>query len=295
MTHIIGEVHARCVHGAYTAALIDYVHLPERRPMIGLTPLAIIAATKSLIVLESFAKDIWTEWADGALSDNQAEALAAAVERRKNEVRGVAPVTVASTIAAATKTRSLPSHFPPKHKRPLSPDRRASLERRRLLATSGPMPPALACRFTTGELAALRIVADAVRDRGDCRLYIAEIAARAGIGETTTRNALRLAVREGLITIEVRRRDKRPNLSNVVRIISREWKIWIKRGRRVLCLSRRSHPPEGGGFKKAKPTDKASCRSACEDREVRDCRSPHTQIMRLRRHSLKDAAAPASG
>jgi hypothetical protein len=242
--------------------------------MIALAPLAIlatIAATKSLAVLDSLARDIWTEWADGRLSDDQAENIAAAIERRKKEVRGLDIIAArAPTVATAAKARGLPSHFPPKHKRPLSIDRRASRERRRLLAASGPMPPTLACRFTTGELAALRIVADAVRDRGDCRLYIAEIAARAGVGETTTRNALRLAAREGLITIEERRRDKRPNLSNVVRIISREWKLWIERGRRSSRCLRASDAVEGGGFKKAKSTDKASYRSTYGDRGNRD-------------------------
>jgi hypothetical protein len=94
------------------------------------------------------------------------------------------------------------------------------------------MPPQLAAQFTTGELAALRIVADAVRDRGACLLTLGEIAARAGVCVTTARGALRQAAREGLLTIEERRRDKRPNLPNVVRLISREWTSWIARGGR---------------------------------------------------------------
>ena len=84
-----------------------------------------------------------------------------------------------------------PSHFPPKRKAARSPNRRASIERRRTLAASGPMPPQLASQFTTGELAALRIVADAVRERGACMLTLGEIAARAGVCVTTARNALR--------------------------------------------------------------------------------------------------------
>ena len=43
------------------------------------------------------------------------------------------------------------------------------------------MPSQLACRFTTGELAVLRIVADAVRDNGQCVLPVDAIAARAGV------------------------------------------------------------------------------------------------------------------
>jgi hypothetical protein len=41
------------------------------------------------------------------------------------------------------------------------------------------MPPALAARFTQGELAALRIVSDEVRHHGVCTLHIDAIAARA--------------------------------------------------------------------------------------------------------------------
>jgi hypothetical protein len=51
----------------------------------------------------------------------------------------------------------------------------------------------LACKFTVGELAALRIVADEVREKGNCDRTLGEIAARAGIGRTTAQNAMRLA------------------------------------------------------------------------------------------------------
>lgn len=133
------------------------------------------------------------------------------------------------------------------------------------------MPPQLACRFTTGELAALRIVADAVRDRGACMMTMGEIAARGGVCVTTARNALRQAAREGLVTIEERRRDKRPNLANVVRIVSREWTSWIERGLRTKLSGT---APKGGGCKKSGATDKASFRSLCGDRVSR---GQHTQ------------------
>jgi hypothetical protein len=102
------------------------------------------------------------------------------------------------------------------------------------------MPPTLACRFTTGELAVLRVVADAVRDNGQCVKSIPEIAARAGVCRTTAQNAIRQAAREGLLTIQERRREGRRNEANVLRIINREWQAWITRG---------------SGFKKIGPTD----------------------------------------
>ena len=61
------------------------------------------------------------------------------------------------------------------------------------------MPPQLACQFTTGELAALRIVADEARQHGGCRLHVDAIAARAGVGRTTVQNAITRPVAQGLL------------------------------------------------------------------------------------------------
>ena len=174
-------------------------------------------------------------------------------------------------VEAARKQGRL-SHFPPKRKAARSPNRRASIERRRTLAASGPMPPQLASQFTTGELAALRIVADAERDRGACMIALGEIAARAGVCVTTARNALRQAACEGLVTIEERRRDKRPNLSNVVRVVSREWLVWIARGRKNSSAGRGSadaSASQRGGSKKMESTDKGSKRTYRGDRVSR--------------------------
>ena len=103
----------------------------------------------------------------------------------------------------------------------------ASAKLGRRLAYGGPLPPALACRYTTGQLATLRIVADEVRLRGLCILPQAAIAARAGVGITTARDAVRLAAGDGLVVLTERRRRGCPNLPNVVRVISREWCAWI--------------------------------------------------------------------
>lgn len=240
--------------------------------MTAIDMLTAISGTKSLSVLDGIARTIWTDWADGKLTDDQAGTLAEMLERRKSEVRGIDTVAArAPQVSAAAKAQGLPSYFPAKRKPPASPSRRASIERRRTLACSGPMPPNLACLFTTGELAVLRIVADEARDRKQCRLTLGEIAARAGVGVTTARNALRYAAREGLVTIEERRRDKRPNLSNVVRIVSREWTAWIERGRKQKT---RTFSSERGGCKKMESTDIASFRSSCGERAKRVQSSP---------------------
>lgn len=237
------------------------------QPLTALDVLAAIGGTKSLSTLDGYCRVVWSDWGAGRLTDDQAQSLAETIEARRREVRGRDTVAVrAPQIAAAAKAAGRPSHFPAKRKAPRSPSRRASIERRRLLAASGPMPPQLAAQFTTGELAALRIVADAVRARGACLMSLGEIAARAGVCVTTARNGLRLAARAGLVTIEERRRDKRPNLPNVVRVVSREWRSWIERGGR----SKSQFPaPTGGGCKKIGATDKTSSRSLNGDRASR--------------------------
>src|SRR5206468_5123794 len=97
----------------------------------------------------------------------------------------------------------------------------------RHLAASGPMPPALACKFTVSELAVLRIIGDEVRQHGCCDRCIDEMAARAGVCRSMVKNAIRTAACLGLLTVEERRREGRRNLPNVVRIVSREWLQWL--------------------------------------------------------------------
>jgi hypothetical protein len=110
----------------------------------------------------------------------------------------------------------------------------------------------LACKFTVGELAALRIVADEIREKGHCDRSLGEIATRAGIGRTTAQNAMRAAAVLGLVTVQERRREGQKNLPNVVRIVSREWQQWIKRGGQAG-----GRPGSKSiGFKKLDPTDK---------------------------------------
>src|SRR4051812_10176103 len=78
----------------------------------------------------------------------------------------------------ARATLDLPAQAAP------APARPVAIAWRRHLAASGPMPPGLAERFTTSELAVLRIVGDEVREKGCCGRTLAELAARAGCGRT---------------------------------------------------------------------------------------------------------------
>ena len=103
------------------------------------------------------------------------------------------------------------------------------------------MPPTIACRFTAGELSALSVVAAQVAKHGRCDLALDHIAALAGVGRTTVRNALGEARRLGFLTIEVRRLRAFRNDTNVVRIVASAWQSWIS--------MRRSTPGQGVGAK----------------------------------------------
>jgi hypothetical protein len=183
-----------------------------------------IGDARTLARLDQLSEALWKSWGAGGISDDDANAAAALLSARRTVVRGdIVPVGIPP---------GRPSIFPPRRlQRP--PDRPAAAARRRQLAASGPMPPALAARFTTAELAVLRIVGDEVREKGCCARSIAEIAARAGCGRTSVQNAIRQAARLGLLTVQERRRQGDVNLPNVVRIVSREWVTWLKRGRAV--------------------------------------------------------------
>ena len=241
--------------------------------MTAIEILTAIGGTKSLATLDGFARAVWERWGEKEVTDEQAQALAEAIEARKREVRGIDTVAQrAPHVAALAKAQGRLSHFPAKRKPQRSPDRRASIERRRTLAASGPMPPQLASQFTTGELAVLRLVADEVRTKRHCTLTLGELAARAGVGITTARNALHEAAGHGYLTIEERRRDKRPNLSNVVRIVSREWLTWVERGRKNSSAGRGNadaSASQRGGSKKMESTDKGSKRTYRGDRVKR--------------------------
>jgi hypothetical protein len=104
--------------------------------MLGLQIEAAIGGTKSLARLDDFSRDIWKGWADGALSDDDAQRLAFLIEARKVETRSADTVR---NRMPGVPLRLGQSFFPPK-RRQVSPDRAASMERRRRLAFSGPIP-----------------------------------------------------------------------------------------------------------------------------------------------------------
>lgn len=188
------------------------------------------ASPTSLVELSAA---VWKTHAAGGLPDDEAQRLAELIHARQ---------TVAKAARETGTGRSLPLFAPRKVQRP--PVRSVAIERRRRLAASGPLPPALAARFTTSEAAVMRIVGDECREKGRCVLPLDAIAARAGVGRTTAQNALRLARRLGMVEIEERRQTGAKNLPNRVTVIDREWSQWLARG-----------PKKGIGFKNLSTTE----------------------------------------
>ena len=169
--------------------------------------------------LDYLARQLWSAHANGTIDDATAQGLAEALQARQRR----------PMLSIGGPSRIARSAYP---KRPYqrSPDRAASIVRRRRLEASGPLPPAMACRFTTGELAVLKVVGDEVRQHGACSIHLDAIAARAGVCRRLAQAAIRLAFGLGLLVIEERRRRGLPSLTNIVRIISAEWKVWLSTG-----------------------------------------------------------------
>ena len=182
------------------------------------------------------SRKLWQAHAAGHIADADAQSLAERMHKRRGE-SAVATGALFGLAGSVTPARSqnVPAGFrrTPESK---SPDRRRSIERRRRLAASGPMPPVMAAGFTVGELAVLRIVGDEVQAKGVCDRSLGEIAARAGVCRKLAQLTMRMAARDGLITIERRPRPGRKNLSNLVRIVSQSWLTWLRH---------RNHRPSG--------------------------------------------------
>src|SRR5215210_1053706 len=203
---------------------------------------AAIDSARTLTRLDHLSRSIWQGLTAGAVADDDAQGLAERLHARRSIVRGeVKPVGI---------RLGRPSIFPPRRLQ-RAPKRPVAIARRRHLAASGPMPPALACKFTVSELAVLRIIGDEVRQHGQCDRCVDELAARAGVCRRMVQNAMREATRLGLLTVEERRREGRRNLPNIVRIISKEWTSWLARGGR----SSRPKADAPIGCKKMHPTD----------------------------------------
>lgn len=108
------------------------------------------------------------------------------------------------------------------------------LARKHRLGDMAALPAHMRGVFTEGERAVLYIVAAEKRQNGSCRCTHQEIADRAGVGKTTTRNALRKAYQHGLISVHQRPQWRGKNLPNIVTIACKRWLSWLVKFRPKL-------------------------------------------------------------
>jgi hypothetical protein len=207
---------------------------------------AAIAARNTRAVDET-ARLLWRAHAEGQILDAEATAVAEALQARR-----------ASFAVRLDRHSSRPAHdLRRAARRPRSPDRQASIERRRRQAMSGIVPAKIAASFTMGEIAVLTVVARQCQRAGACTLPTDAIAALAGVCRRTVQNALSHARLIGLILVRERRVPGRPSGTNVIRIASPEWSTWLRLG--------------GGGCKAVRPTNNES---SIREAKRKDCAPP---------------------
>jgi hypothetical protein len=164
--------------------------------------------------LNDLAHKLWKAHAAGHIGDQEAQELAERLEARKPKQ----PQPVTSFRPASAR---------PKRQR--SPDRQASIERRRRLARASPVPPELVDQFTQGQHAVITVVAGEIQRAGACTWCLDRIAAISGVCKTLARDAIRKARNVGLLYSMERRRRGQKSLTNIVRVLRRSWGAWLNR------------------------------------------------------------------
>lgn len=214
---------------------------------------AIEAATR--LTLPQVTALLWRAYGEGKITEAEAEALSGLIEARTD-------MPASRRFSLASPATSNPSDSPSAHD-PTASARRtvgsrprtdASMERRRRWAASGRLPPGLAARFTLAEQAVLALVATETVRRKDCRLAVGHLAAIVGVAATTVRNAIRRAVKLGLVTVEERRVTGFRNDTNIVRIVAAEWTAWLRLARKEPVLHTQLSSVQGGGCKSPQRT-----------------------------------------
>lgn len=202
---------------------------------------ASINAATTRAALDHLISRLWAIFDKGGLDAPTARRLEAEALARRDAMPpkpsgGFAGVGVAASTLA-------------RRPRPRSPDRAKSIALRRRMDASGAVPPRLAEHFTEGQRAVLAVVGrEAARSKW-CDWPMDKIAALAGVGRTTVRNALRLAQSIGLVRVQERRHSATRSDTNVVTIKDGSWWGWLRRwggGRKNVEPSntQESRPPD---------------------------------------------------
>jgi hypothetical protein len=201
--------------------------------------------------LDDYSRQLWKAHGAGLVADDQAQQLQELIQSR----RGTS--SFRTSVATATEVL-IPRYLIQRSAEQRSPDRRASIRRRREHTAAGPLPPHLARHYTYGQVAVLRIVADEWLAHGACDRSLNELGARAGVSRKVAKQAVRLAERDGLITVQRRPRSGRKHLTNVIRVVRAEWVDWLHKGRRkayAVGACNRAKPifAEAGGVLRSPP------------------------------------------
>jgi hypothetical protein len=204
------------------ARLIGYFMLGLQSrscPMFQQQLVAAVAAARTFAQIDVTSRALWSAHAAGLIDDRAAQEAAEALEARKRLI-GAGNAKNAPVAVSGRLRRHVPR----------SPDREASIRRRRSCAASGAVPNRIAADFTVAEVAVLSIIAAEVRRSGSCSWPIDRIAALSGVCRRSAQYALRRAAALGLIQIDERPRPGQRHLPHVVTVISREWRSWLKLG-----------------------------------------------------------------
>ena len=206
--------------------------------------------------LEEIARVMWRAFAAEAFDWAEAERLDGLIRARQARMKAAGgaggPPGGAGGLrrASAALYEALAAMRRPRT--PRSPDRQASVERRRRVSSSGALPPGPAGWLTEGQRAVLTVVGrEAARGVPSCTWPIAKIAALAGVERSTVQGALRLARGLGLVRVRQRRRWGAKSDTNVVTVEDPAWWGWLKRHpKRVADEASSSGASSGGGGSK---------------------------------------------
>lgn len=178
--------------------------------------LARLLAARTLQQVDDCAKAAWFLNGNGLIADEEMGYLAPVIEHQRRSI---------SAGERKAKVAELARHC-----RPAIPSqkRAAAWLRRRALAKDCIIPTCLARMFTVSKLAVLAVIARAAVDRGQSNMSLPEIAARAGVGCTTARYAIRDAVQMGLISVRENRINEFWNRPNTIRIVCGRWLRWLR-------------------------------------------------------------------
>lgn len=206
----------------------------------------------------------------GGLSGHRVRVEDIAARRHDAElIKGYASGTIATQPARQVANRAM-RRFHGRFTKPRpqrSPDREKSIQRRRMLAATWPMPPVMAGMLTTSQVAYARIVADEVHRTGRCELTLDEIAARGGMSRKTAKRAQDRLAELQWINVEERPVTGRKHLSNVVRIMSREWVTWMTMGPKPRRIGGHSCPTTGNQFLYSVPRARVERPQAAHERD----------------------------